>query len=149
MINSLIGTAVQVQRLWIRPVTTCWAAQMTEVTSINLDNPIQIPAPHPPTENIQCCARKPVSSTRLSHAVSSLLAFSSFAGSLLLFFFFTPPRQTLFSFFHSVSSFVHSCTCKEDRINVRQSTLVLFSIDRTCSYLVKKTNKQINEWLDL
>lgn len=49
--NSWIGkSAVQVQRLWIGlyPIITCWAAQLTEVTSFNLDNPIQIL----PVENI-------------------------------------------------------------------------------------------------
>lgn len=39
---------VQVKRLWIRPIITCWAAQLAEVTSFNLDNPIQIL----PVENI-------------------------------------------------------------------------------------------------
>ncbi len=50
-ISSWIGkSAVQVQRLWIGlyPIITCWAAQLAEVTSFNLDNPIQIL----PVENI-------------------------------------------------------------------------------------------------
>lgn len=60
------------------------SAQLAEVTSFNLDNPIQILPSRKYSISRQCWAHKPVSSTRLSHAASCLSVFFSSAASHFL-----------------------------------------------------------------